>query len=364
MSRPHSTPETCPPNPERGKGIRQRFRTLIFYCLLASFLFLGILLLVFRDLGLFMVVLTANPLLFILALYLVSAAIASVLTYFVSRQILYPVECLSKASKKVAGRDFDVSLSPDTNLEELDTLIRNFNDMVRELSSIETLREDFIANVSHEFKTPLSGIEGYATLLSEKDLTEEERMEYARRILDSARRLSRLTGNILLLSKLENGSVRAEITHYRLDEQIRTAILDLSTLWEPMEIDWQLDLPEIEFYGPEGFYHEVWINLIGNACKYSFRGGTVEIALQKCVGGVEAKITDHGIGMSEETRDHLFEKFYQADTSRKSDGNGLGLSLCQKIMSLTGGHISVESKEGEGSTFTVFFCEIVKEHDA
>jgi len=347
--------------PPRGKGIRQRFRTLIFYCLLASFLFLGTFLLIFRDLGLFVVALAANPLLFILALYLVSAIMASVLTYFVSRQILVPIECLSKASKEVAGGNFDIALSPDTNLEELDTLIQNFNDMARELSSIETLREDFIANVSHEFKTPLSGIEGYATLLSEPDLSDEERVEYARRILESSRRLSRLTGNILLLSKLENGSVRAEITRYRLDEQVRTAILDLSSLWEPMDIDWQLELPEIDFYGPEGLYHEVWINLIGNACKYSHPGGSVEITLARCEGGAEAKITDHGIGMSEETRAHLFEKFYQADTSRKSDGNGLGLSLCQKILSLTGGHISVESRENQGSTFTVFFCGIKKE---
>lgn len=333
--------------------LRSRFASIIFTCLIISLLVAGALVLLLRDLGIFAVALAANPLVFILLLYLVSAGVASAVTYFVSQQILRPIESLSDVSLEVAKGNFNVSCDEETNIEELDTVIENFNGMARELAATETLREDFIANVSHEFKTPLAAMEGYATLLSDPGLPEEERREYAERILLSVRRLSGLTGNILLISKLENDAYKMNTGEFRLDEQIREAILELETEWSKKEIDFDITLEEITVTSAEGLLHELWINLIGNAIKYSHPRGRVTVRLDKNGDMVKAVVADNGIGMSDEVKRHIFEKFYQGDTSRRSEGNGLGLALSWRIVKALSGEIGVESEEGRGSVFTV-----------
>lgn len=296
-----------------------------------------------------------NPLAFILAFYVFSFIIATVLTLYISRYILSPVEQLSDASKKVAHGDFTVQIPLDSDSDELNVTISNFNSMVRELRSIETLRDDFIANVSHEFKTPLSAIEGYAMLLQEKNLGDKEREECARKILQSTARLNDLTGNILLLSKLDNQNYPQENTTFSLDEQIRQAILMFESVWTKKQIDIDCDMPDVSFVGPQSLLNHVWINLIGNAVKFvkGDGSGRIIVRLTPNEKNVVVTVADNGIGMDEKTIAHIFEKFYQGDTSRRSSGNGLGLALCKKIVESLHGTITAKGTPGEGSVFTV-----------
>ena len=301
-----------------------------------------------------------NPLAFILAFYVFSFIIATVLTLYISRYILSPVEHLSDASKKVAHGDFTVQIPLDSDSDELNVTISNFNSMVRELRSIETLRDDFIANVSHEFKTPLSAIEGYAMLLQEKNLGDKEREECARKILQSTARLNDLTGNILLLSKLDNQNYPQENTTFSLDEQIRQAILMFESVWTKKQIDIDCDMPDVSFVGPQSLLNHVWINLIGNAVKFvkGDGSGRITVRLTPDEKNVVVTVADNGIGMDEKTIAHIFEKFYQGDTSRRSSGNGLGLALCKKIVESLHGTITAKGAPGEGSVFTVVLPRI------
>lgn len=296
-----------------------------------------------------------NPLAIILAFYVFSFIIATVLTLYISRYILSPVEQLSDASKKVAHGDFTVQIPLDSDSDELNVTISNFNSMVRELRSIETLRDDFIANVSHEFKTPLSAIEGYAMLLQEKNLGDKEREECARKILQSTARLNDLTGNILLLSKLDNQNYPQENTTFSLDEQIRQAILMFESVWTKKQIDIDCDMPDVSFVGPQSLLNHVWINLIGNAVKFvkGDGSGRIIVRLTPNEKNVVVTVADNGIGMDDKTIAHIFEKFYQGDTSRRSSGNGLGLALCKKIVESLHGTITAKGTPGEGSVFTV-----------
>ncbi len=301
-----------------------------------------------------------NPLAFILAFYVFSFIIATVLTLYISRYILSPVEHLSDASKKVAHGDFTVQIPLDSDSDELNVTISNFNSMVRELRSIETLRDDFIANVSHEFKTPLAAIEGYAMLLQEKNLGDKEREECARKILQSTTRLNDLTGNILLLSKLDNQNYPQENTTFSLDEQIRQAILMFESVWTQKHIDIDCDMPDVSFVGPQSLLNHVWINLIGNAVKFvkGDGSGRITVRLTPDEKNVVVTVADNGIGMDEKTIAHIFEKFYQGDTSRRSSGNGLGLALCKKIVESLHGTITAKGALGEGSVFTVVLPRI------
>lgn len=296
-----------------------------------------------------------NPLALILAFYVFSFIIATVLTLYISRYILSPVEQLSEASKKVAHGDFTVQIPLDSDSDELNVTISNFNSMVRELRSIETLRDDFIANVSHEFKTPLSAIEGYAMLLQEKNLGDKEREECAQKILQSTARLNDLTGNILLLSKLDNQNYPQENTTFSLDEQIRQAILMFESVWTKKQIDIDCDMPDVSFVGPQSLLNHVWINLIGNAVKFvkGDGSGRITVRLTPSEKNVVVTVADNGIGMDDKTIAHIFEKFYQGDTSRRSSGNGLGLALCKKIVESLHGTITAKGALGEGSVFTV-----------
>ena len=232
-------------------------------------------------------------------------------------------------------------------------MYENFNAMTRELSGIETLRSDFIANVSHEFKTPLTAIEGYAALLRNRELTEKQRKDYLDKIAGNARKLSELTGNILWLSKLENQSVIPNKKYYRLDEQIRKTVLSLENEWSVKHLDFDIALPKTDFFGNEGLLYHVWFNLIGNAIKFSHENQTVKISMEEADGEVVVVIADSGCGMEEEAQRHIFEKFYQADKSHAKEGNGLGLTLVKRIVDLCNGHIAVESQLKKGSVFIV-----------
>lgn len=289
----------------------------------------------------------------LVSLFVVAAVAAALMSYFIGRRILAPMVKLSKASKEVARGNFNITVSDSSKLEEVQTTFRNFNAMVRELNSISTLSNDFVANVSHEFKTPLTAIEGYAMLLQEPTLTAEERGEYLDKILYNTHRLSDLVGNILMLSKIESKSLAEQYKDFRLDEQIRQAVVSLEAVWVEKDIVFNVDLDEVTLNGCEALLMHVWTNLISNAVKFSERGQSIEIRLLDQKECVVVSITDHGCGMTQEVQERIFEKFYQGDASHKSLGNGLGLSLVKRIVELSDGLIEVVSKPKKGSTFRV-----------
>ena len=286
-------------------------------------------------------------------LIIVSIVIGTGISLIVGRSILQPIGRLSDALDTVAKGDFSIRLDEKTKVREISRMYENFNAMTRELSGIETLRSDFIANVSHEFKTPLTAIEGYAALLRNRELTEKQRKDYLDKIAGNARKLSELTGNILWLSKLENQSVIPNKKYYRLDEQIRKTVLSLENEWSVKHLDFDIALPKTDFFGNEGLLYHVWFNLIGNAIKFSHENQTVKISMEEADGEVVVVIADSGCGMEEEAQRHIFEKFYQADKSHAKEGNGLGLTLVKRIVDLCNGHIAVESQLKKGSVFIV-----------
>ena len=281
------------------------------------------------------------------------AAVAAVLSMIMSRVVLAPVSRLSQASRQIAGGDFDLKLTYDGAIAEYRDTYESFNTMARELSTIETLRSDFIANVSHEFKTPLTAIEGYAMLLQDHGLSPEERADCAQRIMDSAGRLSTLVSNMLMLSKLEQQTTAVETAPFWLDEQIRQVLVGLEPLWGPKDVQLEVDLPSVKFNGNESLLYHVWSNLLSNAAKFSPRGEVLAVTLSEESDRVVVSVTDRGPGMSRDVQRHIFDKFYQGDSSRKQEGTGLGLPLAKRIVQLCGGTITVESAPDQGSTFTV-----------
>ena len=269
-----------------------------------------------------------------------------------------PIKKLRAATKEVAKGNFDVQIE-DNKENEVGDLIQDFNMMVRDLASIETLRNDFIANVSHEFKTPIASIEGCALLLQDSDLTEEERREYAKLIASSAHSLSVLISNILKLSKIENQEIIPEQQKIDLDEQLRQCILILEPQWSGKNINLDIDLDKVEMFGNDEMLSQVWINIIGNAIKFTDNGGNIGIRLYDDDENIMVSIKDDGIGMSEEVQRHIFDKFYQGDKTHSGEGNGLGLPLVKRIVDMHGGKIAVDSAPGEGSCFTVYFPKYV-----
>lgn len=287
-------------------------------------------------------------------LILVSLIVGGSATAFASKIFFNPMKKLRLAMDRVADGDFSVRLDPkESSSGEVQKLYAGFNLMVRELQATEVLQTDFVSNVSHEFKTPINAIEGYTTLLQGTDNIDDTENEYIEKILFNTRRLSSLVSNILLLSKLENQSIRKDRKTYDLDEQIREDILALESSWDPKGIDFDVELDPISYYGNRSFMHHVWCNLLSNAIKFSPVGGTVRIRLYREGDRVIFTVEDQGPGLSEEAKKHLFDKFYQGDTSHKEEGNGLGLTLVKNVLSLCEGSISAENAEEGGCRFTV-----------
>lgn len=289
----------------------------------------------------------------LISIFVVAAVAGGMMSFFLGRRILAPMLKLSKASTEVARGNFSITVSDSSKLEEVQTTFRNFNAMVRELDSISTLSNDFVANVSHEFKTPLTAIEGYAMLLQDASLSQQERSEYLDKILLNIHRLTSLVGSILMLSKIESKSLAEQYTTFRLDEQLRQAVVALEPAWSEKHLTFDVALDEVTFYGCESLLTHVWSNLLGNAIKFSPDGGEIRLRLLDQKQCVVVSVTDRGCGMTPEVQARIFEKFYQADTSHKAQGNGLGLSLVKRIVELSDGVIEVSSKPGEGSTFRV-----------
>lgn len=268
-----------------------------------------------------------------------------------------PLHKLAEATEQVANGDFSVYV-PTTHtsdrLDYLDVMILDFNKMVEELGSVETLKTDFVSNVSHEMKTPIAIIKNYAELLQTGKGTEEERIEYARSIEEAASRLSGLITNILRLNKLEHQRIDPEIETYDLCAQLEECILNYEDMWDEKDLELEVDIEEKTVVDADKNLMElVWNNLLSNAVKFTEPGGKVTVRQTSSDGYAVVEVTDTGCGMSRESIRHIFDKFYQGDTSHSKEGNGLGLALVSRILMLMDGEISAASEEGRGSTFTV-----------
>lgn len=268
------------------------------------------------------------------------------------KKAVKPVLEVTKATQEVAKGNFDIQVE-NKSQDEVGQLAQNFNKMTRELRNIEYLRKDFITNVSHEFKTPIASIQGFAKLLQKNSLTEEERLEYTSIIVEETARLTKLSSNILKLSKLESQEILGKNALFSLDEQIRKSILLLENQWSKKGIDFEVDLDRVNFSGDEELLQQVWINLLDNAIKFSENNGVIKVRLKMTSNIIKVIIIDNGIGMSDETISRIFEKFYQGDKAHSHEGSGLGMSLVKRILDLYNGTISIDSKLNEGSTFTI-----------
>lgn len=285
-----------------------------------------------------------------------SFLVGSTLAFVISNTVLKPLSELVKATRKVTNGDFNIHLEMKysrLSLKELRELIHDFNEMTEELRNTELFRKDFISNFSHEFKTPLVSIRGFARQLYEGGLTPEQQKEFSKIILDETEYLSVLSQNTLLMTNLENKDIITEKTDFSLDEQLRNCMIRLEPQWSAKNIDIDMELDEIRYYWNASMLAHVWNNLFDNAVKFTPEGGSIRVTLGRKDGLIVATVTDSGCGIPEEAIPHIFEKFYQADTSHATKGNGLGLSLVKKIVELCEGDIYVSSEVGKGTTFTI-----------
>ena len=264
-----------------------------------------------------------------------------------------PLMTVAAAMRKVAEGDFGIQLECKSNISDIKEIYTSFNAMAKALSETETLQTDFVSNVSHEFKTPINAIEGYASLLQDSELPHELQAKYVDNIIFNTRRLSTLTGNILLLSKLNNQSIRPQKTRFRLDEQVRQAILALEQKWTEKELEFDVELDKTEYSGYENLLVHVWTNLIDNAVKFTPAGSLIRMRLQRENDELLFTIEDSGPGIPEGEQERIFAKFYQSETSREVEGNGLGLALVRQIVEISGGSVTVENLPEAGCRFAV-----------
>ena len=268
-----------------------------------------------------------------------------------------PVKKITEATSKMIEGDFSVRIEPISKFatdDSFNEIIECINKMAEELSGVETLRTDFIANVSHEMKTPLAVMQNYGTLLQDPELPEEKRVEYAKAITDASRRLADMMTNILKLNRLENQQIYPNLTTFDLGEQLCESLLQYEATWERKNIEIETDIAEdVTVCADSELLMLVWNNLFSNAFKFTDNGGKVTLMLTADERFATVRISDTGCGMNSEVGAHLFEKFYQGDTSRATQGNGLGLALVKRVVDITQSEIGVESAVGVGTTFTV-----------
>ncbi len=296
---------------------------------------------------------------FLLQTGIISILIGTVLTLSIGHLPLRPVNTLIQAIHAVSKGDFQTKIYIE-HPQEFKELSHCFNRMTEELAGIEMLRSDFINNFSHEFKTPMASILGFAKLLKKGDLTPEEQAEYLDIIIEESKRLTELSTNILNLSKVESMCLLTDFTTFNIAEQIRESVVLLESKWNKKEISFDFDLKELQFNGNEQLLKQVWMNLIDNAIKFSPSKSEIALSLTANNNFIKVAVKDCGPGVDKKTQHKIFEKFYQGDTSHSSEGNGLGLSLVKKIVELHHGTITVKSHPGQGSIFIVTLPVVIE----
>ena len=278
---------------------------------------------------------------------------------FVRRELVIQrsVRHIVQAAQTIVAGDFSVRVKPISRFssdESFNEIVQCFNRMAEELASVETLRTDFIANVSHELKTPLAAMNNYATLLQAPNLPEEQRVAYAKAIAQRSRQLSRMMTNILKLNKLENQQIYPNCHPYDLSDQLCQSLLQFEDVWESKDIDLDTQIPDrVTISADQELLELVWNNLLSNAFKFTPAGGQVRLCLRQLDQQVAVTIQDTGCGMSPKTQAHIFEKFYQGDTSHATQGNGLGLALVRRVVDICQGSIQLTSAPDQGTTFTI-----------
>ena len=281
---------------------------------------------------------------------LVSALIVLYIKHKIHKTYEIPLQEISKATEKVSKGDFSVSVptvNPPEKYDYLDYMILDVNKMIEDLNGIETLRTDFISNVSHELKTPLAVMQNYARLLQTSDLTEENRQEYAKAISQNCQQLTSLITNILKLNKLENQQIYPKVPPYDLGEELRECLLGFEEAWSAKNLELEVEIEDGIMTTTDGQL----LNFISNAIKFTPENGKITVRLQKLGELIQVSVQDSGCGMDEKTMSHIFEKFYQGDTSHATKGNGLGLALAARVADICKGKIRVESHPEKGSVF-------------
>ena len=269
-----------------------------------------------------------------------------------------PAKQITEVAKKIMQGDFSARVPAihGAGTDGFNEIGKAINAMAAELSGTEPLRTDFIANVSHELKTPLAVMGNYATMLQRPDITEDEKNEYAKAISEATRKLAQLITNILKLNKLENQQIFPQPQEFDLGEQLCESLLGFEDAWEAKNLEIETDIEDdVRIKSDPELLSLVWNNLISNAVKFTPDGGTIGVSLKIVENTVIVSISDTGCGIKPEVGQHIFEKFYQGDTSHATQGNGLGLALVKRVMDILNGEIGVQSVYGEGSSFTVKF---------
>ncbi|HHT20440.1 MAG TPA: HAMP domain-containing protein [Tissierellia bacterium] len=287
----------------------------------------------------------ASSLIFIFMI--ASIVIGSVITLILSRYLMHPINRLLNIMARLASGDFTARIKlpkPWQNHSALKDLSESFNTMAQELQNTELLRNEFINNFSHEFKTPIVSIAGFTKLLRQEELTQKQ-TEYVHIIEEESLRLSQMATNVLNLTKVESQSILTDITTFNLSEQLRGCILLLSSRWEKKDIDFSLDFPEYTITGNEDLLKHVWLNLIDNAIKFSPEESTIEVRIDESAGSTVVSVINPGDAIQPEHRSKIFNKFYQADESHATQGNGVGLAVVKKVVELHRGEVSVESSD-------------------
>ena len=268
------------------------------------------------------------------------------------RRRLKEITTLSDAIRKVAGGDY-IARIDCTKGGQMTPIYEDFNKMCAELASVQILRNDFINSYSHEFKTPIASINGFASLVLEKKLPEAEQRKYLEIIVEESARLSKLASNTILLSRLSSQQIVTDTERYDLSEQLRQCVIILSKSWLDKKIEFNGEFPTAMFIGNKELMQHLWLNILGNAVKYTPTGGDITAEVIPQNDSITVQITDTGEGMSQETLEHLFDPYYQGDASHSKQGLGLGLSIAKRIVELCKGSITAQSELGTGSRFTV-----------
>ncbi len=326
----------------------------VFLIILAAGLITLCTILVLRQLGYFPSRFE-GPFIYMATFIISSAVIGTIISYIVAKRVLSPLSDFKDAIREIERGNFNVSVDPEGTPQVFAELIESFNRMAKELSGTEMFRSDFINSFSHEFKTPIVSIGGFAKRLRRNDLSAEKRREYIDIIISESQRLTNLSSNILMLNKFENQEYITDCDTFLIDEQLRSCVLLLEKQWSKKQLTFNIDMEHIEFFGNQEMLSQVWLNVIGNSIKFSPEGSEIAIRAIRSESRIRISITDRGEGMDEQTMAHIFERFYQGDTAHASEGNGLGLPLVKRIIELCGGTIRVESEKGKGTVFTVFF---------